>query len=81
MDLKNSYTTSDLYFAAYLKVACVLFMDTTREGNKVIFHFDPGTDPSTMRELKRQYFSGVATVSALDLTQAIKWAKSLTHQG
>lgn len=77
----GSYRTSDLYFAAYLKVASVAFLDTERHRGddgkmKIWFMFEeqPG-----LRDLKQQYFSGRAKVSALDMVQAIRWAKQLTH--
>jgi len=72
------YRTNDMYFAGYLKVARVPFSDTVRENGKVVFLFE-AADQTVMRDLKRQYFSGTATVSALDYAQAVKWAKSLTH--
>lgn len=72
------YRTSDMHFAAYLKVAGCALVDTVRESNKVIFLFED-QGPTVMRDLKRDYFSGAAKVSALDLVQAIKTMKQLTH--
>ena len=78
------YRTSDLYYAAYLKVAGVPFHDTVRvqgEGrSKVVFEFKPH-DMSMMRELKQSFFNGQGKVSAGDLVQAIKLMKQLTHMG
>lgn len=77
------YRTSDMGLAAFLKVSAVPFIDVDRgEGNdgrvKVWFVFeDMGNH--IMRDLKRQFFSGKAKVSAMELYQALKWAKMLTH--
>lgn len=72
------YKTSDMYFSAYLKAAGCLFVDTVRDGGKVVFLFED-QGPAIMRDLKRDYFSGAAKVSALLLVQEIKTMKSLTH--
>lgn len=83
-DPSGVYRTSDIYFAAYLKVAAVPFHDTvsvTEDGKtKLVFEFHPH-DMGVMRDLKREYFSGKAKVSAIDFTQAIKMMKQLTHMG
>jgi hypothetical protein len=76
----GNYRTSDMHFAAYLKVAGCPLVDTVREEGKVVFLFED-QGPTVMRDLKRDYFSGAAKVSALDLVQAIKMMKSLTHMG
>jgi hypothetical protein len=72
------FRTSDMYYAAYLKVAKVPLVDTVREGGKVVFLFDP-PDTTMMRALKNDYFSGHAKVSALEYKQAIQTMKQLTH--
>jgi hypothetical protein len=74
----GTYRTSDLYYAAYLKVAGVPFLDTEREGQRVFFLFEDG-DAAVMRDLRQQYFSGHAKVEALALVQEIKNMKSLTY--
>ena len=74
----DPYTTTDMYFAAYLKVAAVPFIDTEKKDKQVVFLFE-NQGGTIMRDLKRQYFSGKSKVSALDLVQSIKWAKQLTH--
>lgn len=76
--MADNYRTSDLYYAAYLKVAGVEFVDTVREDSRVFFLFDEQA-PGSLRDLKRQFFSGQAKVSALDYAQAIKTMKTLTH--
>ena len=78
----TNYRTSDLYFAAYLKVAGVSYVGTEREGNRVFFLFDgtPENQPF-LRELKDQYFNRIAKVSALTYADEIKAMKVLTHMG
>jgi len=73
------YRTSDLYFAAYLKVAGVKLLDTEWEGKRLFFIFeDKGQD--IMRNLKKEYFSDYAKVNAMSYVQAIKLMKNLTFQ-
>lgn len=79
--VKTSFKTSDLYFSAYLKVAGVPFMDTVREEGRVYFLFDDEENSPGMRSLRSEYFNGKAKVSALELVQAIKTMKTLTHMG
>ena len=75
---QSHYRTSDLYFAAYLKVAQVPLVDAVREGGRVYFLFeDQGR--AIMRELKRQYFADVAKVPAMSFVQAIRTMKSMTY--
>ncbi len=78
MENTGLFRTSDMHFAAYLKVAGCMLKDTTKEDNKVFFLFED-QGPRVMHGLKQDYFSGVAKVSALDLVQAIKTMKQLTH--
>lgn len=73
------YKTSDLYFAAYLKVAGVPFVDTEWEGRRMLFVFEEQSQ-ELMRNLKKDYFSDKAKVSAMSFVQAIKLMKNLTHQ-
>lgn len=75
----GQYRTSDLYYAAYLKVAGVPFVDSRREGGRVFFLFDDDGEGSVLRDLRREYFSGHAKVSALALVQEIKNMKSMTY--
>lgn len=68
--------TSDIYYAAYLKVARVPYIRSDREGNRVIFVFEK----TPMNEdLKRDYFNRVAKVPALDYADEVKNMKTLTH--
>ena len=75
----QEYRTSDLYFAAYLRVAEIKLIDAVRIKGRVVFVFeDKGA--AVMRDLKREYFLGNAKVSALTFVQQIRAMKTLTHQ-
>ena len=73
----SHYRTSDLYYAAYLKVAGVELQGTDREGKRVFFLFEDGP---TLRDLKDQYFMDRAKVPALSYAQAIKALKALVFE-
>jgi len=70
------YRTSDLYFAAYLRVAGVPFLETQREGQRVFFVFEK---MDGIRDLKAQYFNRTAKVPALTYADEVKNMKALTH--
>jgi len=73
------YKTADLYFAAFLKAAAVEFLYTEpdpKESKRTNFVF---TRPEGIRELKAQYFTRRAKVSALTYADEIKALKTLTH--
>lgn len=70
------YKTSDLYYAAYLKVAQVPFHDAVREKGRVYFLFEP-TD--AMRDLKNGFYSRTIKVPALSYADEIRAMKALTH--
>ncbi len=70
------YRTTDLYYAAYLKVAAVPFVDAVQEGGRTIFLFE---QVEGMRELRQGYFTRTTKVSALSYADEIKAMKSLTH--
>jgi hypothetical protein len=72
----GKYASSDMYYAAYLKVAGVPYLGTEREGNRVFFLFEAS---DALRDLKDQYFNRTAKVSALTYADEIKAMKSLTH--
>ena len=77
--MASEYRTSDLYYAAYLKVAGVPFIDAVREGPRVYFLFNEDASSLAMRDLRQHFFNGKGKVSALDYKQAIQLFKSLTH--
>jgi hypothetical protein len=72
----QGHRTSDLYYAAYLKVAGVMLLETDRQGGRVYFIFEDGP---TIAELKNQYFNRTSKVSALSYADEIKAMKALTH--
>jgi len=76
---KNGYRTSDLYYAAYLKVAGVKLSGTQRDGGRVYFLFEEG-DGSDLRELRDQYYNRTSKVAALTYADEIKVMKALTHE-
>jgi hypothetical protein len=73
------YRTSDLYYAAYLKVAGVNFAGTSREKGRVFFLFEED-GPVSIRELKQQYYNRTSKVAALTYSDEIKVMKALTHE-
>jgi hypothetical protein len=73
------YRTSDLYYAAYLKVAGVTFAGTARDGGRVSFLFEDGGAVS-IRELKQQYYNRTSKVAALTYVDEIRVMKGLTHE-
>ena len=72
------YRTSDLYYAAYLKVAGVPFLGTERDegGRRVFFIFE---DTEGLKDLKTQYFNRIAKVAALTFADEVKNMKALTY--
>ncbi|MDB4278591.1 DUF5659 domain-containing protein [Deltaproteobacteria bacterium] len=74
----QEYKTSDLYYAAYLKVAGVPFLEPERDGRRVTFVFEHS---DSIRDLKREYFNRNAKVPALTYADEVKAMKALTHMG
>ncbi len=74
----STIRTSDLYLAAFFKVAGVPFVKTETEGRRVFFVFE---HMDTLRDLKQDFFSGKAKVSASLFVSEIKNMKALTNQG
>jgi hypothetical protein len=77
---QEGYRTSDLYYAAYLKVAGVKMTGTHRDGGRVYFLFDEG-EGTNLRELRDQYYNRTSKVAALSYADEIKVCKALTHEG
>lgn len=76
--IDSSFKTSDLYFAAFLRVAGVKFIEATRENGRIFFLFEAG---GSIPELKREYFNRSGKVSALDYADEVRNMKSMTmHQ-
>ena len=59
---ERRYRTSDLYYAAYLRVAGVSLIETIRDQNRVFFIFE---HTPNIRDLKNDYFNRKAKVPAL----------------
>lgn len=76
MSEEKTYRTSDLYYAAYLRVAGVVFLDSDRSGGRVSFIFE-NTD--AIRELKREYFNRTSKICALNYADEIRNMKALIH--
>jgi hypothetical protein len=80
----DPYRTSDLYFAAYLDVAGVPFLgdsfEAGKDGKKRTFLLFEDQGSRVMRDLKNDYFTGRAKVSAQSLVQAIKKMKQLVYE-
>ena len=76
--MPTAYKTSDLYFAAFLRVAGVPFIDVEREGTRAHFLFED-QGPAIMREFRRQYFADEAKVPAQSFGQMIRTMKSLIY--
>jgi len=74
----QEYRTSDLYFAAYLRVADVPMLRTEREpyGKRIHFVFDAVTG---LEDLKAQYFSRSAKVVALSYADEIRNLKAMLY--
>ena len=73
----DHYHTTDLYYAAYLRVAGVPYVGETVEGRQVMFMFE---DSTNMEDLKRDYFNGNGKVSALAYKREIIDLKAMTHE-
>jgi hypothetical protein len=77
----NRYRTSDLYYAAFLKVAGVPYLDAQEQRGpdgklRVYFYFEV---VEGMKELKAGYFSRSVNVPAMTYADEIKAMKALTH--
>jgi len=73
----SEFSTSDLYFAAYLQTAGVEMKRTERKETKVFFIFD--TSIANMDELKAAWFNNTGKVPANPYAYAIKSLKSICH--
>ncbi len=74
----GKYRTSDIYFAAFLKTAGVVFQGTEvdeHDGRRTIFVFE---NTETMRDLRNKYFNRTAKVPALTFADEVKALKSMT---
>jgi hypothetical protein len=76
MSQQDGYKTTDLYYAAYLKVAGVKLLNTVKEGGRVHFVFE---NADILRDLRNEYFNRSSKVPALSYADEIKVMKALTH--
>ena len=75
----QSFRTSDLYFAAFLKVAGVPFVDCESEGNRCVFVFE---NSEGIKDLKRAFFSRTPTkIAVLSFADEVQALKAMTHMG
>lgn len=75
---ESEYTTTDLYFAAYLQAAGVSMIRTDKQGSgRLTFVFDTST--SNVEELKTAWFNQTGKVSALVYANTIKNLKHICH--
>lgn len=75
----NVYRTSDLYYAAYLKVAQVPFIEAKRDKGRVYFYFED--EQSSLRnDLKQDYYNRSGKVAAMTYADEIKAMKALVHE-
>lgn len=70
------YRTSDIWFAAFLKVAQVPFLGVEGDRKKTVFLFED-QGPAIMRDLKNGYFMDTTKVAALSYSQAIRALKAM----
>lgn len=71
------FRTTDLYFAAYLKVVGLPMGRTERNGGKLTFVFDASV--ANMDELRHAWISNTGKVAPLHFANEIKSLKSLCH--
>jgi len=80
---EQKLSTSDLYFAAYLKAKSCQIVDIEREGSKTTFVFDISDSKLSAQELKHGYFnndhSEKCSVIAIAFADAIRALKTLCH--
>lgn len=78
--MSDVYRTTDLNYAAYLRVADVPFLGAELETSRRVAFLFEDQGRSAMRDLRKGYFSGTAKVSALTYVQMLRSLKSLTFE-
>lgn len=76
--MPDYHTTTDLYYAAYLKTMGVPFEGIERTHKTVTFLFDP--EEGEIDELVIGYYNRTIEVPALQLVEEIKVMKAMIHQ-
>jgi hypothetical protein len=83
MNEQSKLSTSDLYFAAYLKAKSCQIIDVEKDGAKITFVFDISDSKLTIEELKHGYFNNdhdeKYSVVAIAFADAIRALKTLCH--
>ena len=75
---QNEYTTTDLYFAAYLHAAGVTMVRTDKQGSgRLTFVFD--SSMGNIEELKTAWFNQTGRISAIHYANSIKNLKHICH--
>ena len=77
--MKETCRTSDIHYAAYLRVAEVPMERIESEGKRRFFVFK--IPEGGIEDLKTQYFSRRAKVSALTYADEIRALKTILHDG
>ena len=75
--IEETFKTSDLYFAAYLKTAGIDLSIVIKENNKKIFVFK--ADKSMLNKVQTEYVNGKSKVVAKDLIDNLRNLKLLTN--
>lgn len=73
-----AFRTSDIYLAAYLKIAGVDFQGVTHEGTRAFFLFE---NQEGLDEIKQAFFAGTSKVPARAYAEEIKAFKSMVYGG
>jgi len=72
----KEYRTSDIHYAAFLRVAKVPFLRVSREEGRSFFYFE---DTGNMKDLREGYYNRTAKVVARDFAEETRAVKTLMH--
>lgn len=75
--IKNTFTTSDLYYAAFLKTAGFNLSELKNNGKKRLFVFEDTN--GLIQKAQTDYVNGISKVSAKDLIDNIRALKTLLN--
>ena len=77
---KNTFTTNDLFYAAFLKTAGFSLSDVKKSDNgKKYFVFEDSS--GLIQKAQTDYVNGISKVSAKDLIDNIRALKTLINLG
>lgn len=71
------YSTSDLYFAAFLKASKVFFKGTSKTGSRMFFNFEHS---GMIEGLRMGYYNHTVKVDPLSFVQEIRIMKNFIHE-